>query len=235
MLHANCKADNSHEISSLIFSLRMSSAITFWMVINSYYRSWRYYYCWMFLDPIFSVFVAINFAELWWHSLLQNAFHHQCNRTLLPEQCNRTVTCHSQGSSMVNVLKFRTPNGLTKCRMQTVLTQIRLLLQIRISTVCHSTKYFKKQLHKKHYLGQKSIEWSVQNFRTFTVVQLPFTICTLVLMSSHLVGGGHLFLMQIRLALAWQPWCYCETSCLYNILWTNGWSLPNFHGYIIWT
>ena len=109
-----------------------------------------------------------------------------------------------------------------------VLTQIRLLLQIRISTVCHSTKYFKKQLHKKHFLGQKSIEWSVQNFRTFTVVQLPFTICTLVLMSSHLMGGGHLFLMQIRLALAWQPWCYCDTSCLYNILWTNGWILTKF-------
>ena len=29
---------------------------------------------------------------------------------------------------------------------------------IRVYTVCHSTKYFKKELHKKQNLGQKSME-----------------------------------------------------------------------------
>ena len=29
---------------------------------------------------------------------------------------------------------------------------------IRVYTVCYSTKYFKKQLHKKHNLGQNSME-----------------------------------------------------------------------------
>ena len=28
---------------------------------------------------------------------------------------------------------------------------------IRVYTVCHSTKYFKKQLHKKQNLGQNSM------------------------------------------------------------------------------
>ena len=37
--------------------------------------------------------------------------------------------------------------------------------QIRVHTVCQSTKYFEKQPHKKQHLGQ-----SVQNFRTFTVL-----------------------------------------------------------------
>ena len=36
--------------------------------------------------------------------------------------------------------------------VQTVQTQIRLL---NVYTVCHSTKYFQKQLHKKQNLGQK--------------------------------------------------------------------------------
>ena len=42
---------------------------------------------------------------------------------------------------------------------------------IRVYTVCHSIKYFKKQLCKKQTLGQKSMEWSVRNFRTFTVFE----------------------------------------------------------------
>ena len=29
---------------------------------------------------------------------------------------------------------------------------------------CHFTKYFKKQLHKKQYLRQKSMEWRVRSF-----------------------------------------------------------------------
>ena len=29
---------------------------------------------------------------------------------------------------------------------------------IRVYTVCHSNKYFKKQLHKKQNLGQKSMK-----------------------------------------------------------------------------
>ena len=43
----------------------------------------------------------------------------------------------------------------------TVQAQIRLLFQeslIRVYNVCHSTKYFKKQLHKKQNLSQKSME-----------------------------------------------------------------------------
>ena len=42
---------------------------------------------------------------------------------------------------------------------------------IRVYIVCHSTKYFKKQLHKKRNLGQNSMELNVLNFRTFTVVK----------------------------------------------------------------
>ena len=41
---------------------------------------------------------------------------------------------------------------------------------IWVNAVCHSTKYSKKQLHKKQTLCQKSIEESVQNFRTFTIL-----------------------------------------------------------------
>ena len=44
--------------------------------------------------------------------------------------------------------------------IQTVQAQLRLL---RVYTVCHSTKYFKKQLHKKQNLGHKSMKQSVQN------------------------------------------------------------------------
>ena len=55
----------------------------------------------------------------------------------------------------VNVLKFRTPNSLTKCHMQTVQTQIRRSSLIRVYAVCHSSKYFKKPLHKKQNLSQK--------------------------------------------------------------------------------
>ena len=63
------------------------------------------------------------------------------------------------GLYTVNVLKFRKPESLKKWNMQTVQIQIRLLLSlIRVYTVCHSTKYFKEQLHKKQTLGQKSME-----------------------------------------------------------------------------
>ena len=57
----------------------------------------------------------------------------------------------------VNVLKFQTPNGLTKPHMQCWPRSdcsFRSSL-IRVYIVCHSTQYFKKQLHKKLYLGQK--------------------------------------------------------------------------------
>ena len=45
---------------------------------------------------------------------------------------------------------------------------------IWVYSVCHSTKYFKKQLQKKQYLSKKKkkMEWSVRNFRTFTVTPL---------------------------------------------------------------
>ena len=52
---------------------------------------------------------------------------------------------------MVNVLKFCTPKFLTKwqCRPRSSL--------IRVYTICDSSssKYFKKQLHKKQNLGKK--------------------------------------------------------------------------------
>ena len=67
----------------------------------------------------------------------------------------------------VNVLKFQTPKSLTKWHMQTVQTQISSL--IWVYTACHSTKYFQQQVHDKQNLGQTSMEYSVQNFRTFTV------------------------------------------------------------------
>ena len=53
---------------------------------------------------------------------------------------------------MVNVLKFCTPKCLTKWHMQTVQEQSDLGL------LCHSTKCYKKELHKKQNLGKKSME-----------------------------------------------------------------------------
>ena len=41
-------------------------------------------------------------------------------------------------------------------------------------TVCHPTKYCKKQLPNKQSLGQQSMELSVWNFRTFTKSVLKF-------------------------------------------------------------
>ena len=61
-------------------------------------------------------------------------------------------------SFTVNVLKFRTLKCLIKWHMQTVQTQIRLLLWsslIRVYTVCHSTKRFKRQLRKTAKFKQK--------------------------------------------------------------------------------
>ena len=40
---------------------------------------------------------------------------------------------------------------------------------IKVYTVCHSTKYFKKELHRKQNIDQKRMEKSVRNFRIFTV------------------------------------------------------------------
>ena len=54
-------------------------------------------------------------------------------------------------------LKILYPKILTNWHMQTVQTQTRLLL-IRVYTVCHSTKYFRKQLRKSQDLGPKLIE-----------------------------------------------------------------------------
>ena len=44
---------------------------------------------------------------------------------------------------------------------------------IRIYTVCHSTKYFKKQLHQKQKLCQKCTEQSVRIFRTYCEKKNP--------------------------------------------------------------
>ena len=56
---------------------------------------------------------------------------------------------------MVNALKFHTPKCQTILSMQTVQAQIRLSSLIRVYTVCHSSKYSKKQLYKKQNLNQK--------------------------------------------------------------------------------
>ena len=54
---------------------------------------------------------------------------------------------------MVDVLKFRTPKFLTKRHMQTVQTQIGLLLKEQSDQVLHCLpfyyKHFKRQMHKK--------------------------------------------------------------------------------------
>ena len=44
---------------------------------------------------------------------------------------------------------------------------------LRVYTACHSTKYFRKQLHKKQNLGPTNRHCDVRNFKTFTV----FHIC----------------------------------------------------------
>ena len=64
---------------------------------------------------------------------------------------------HSRSShkltSMINVRKFLTPKFLTKWHMQTVQSQTSSL--IRVYTVCHYTKYFKKLMHKKPNFDKK--------------------------------------------------------------------------------
>ena len=56
----------------------------------------------------------------------------------------------------VNVLKSLFTKVQTKWHMQTVQTQIRLLLQlVWVYTFCYFSNYFKKQLHKKQKLGKK--------------------------------------------------------------------------------
>ena len=49
-----------------------------------------------------------------------------------------------------------------------------------VCSICHSIKYVKKQLHKKQNLDKKkSVEWSVWNFRAFTICRflLQFQDC----------------------------------------------------------
>ena len=68
---------------------------------------------------------------------------------------------HCSGCLTVNDLKFRTPNCLTNDYAnsadpdQTAPGRSSL---IRVYTVCLSTSYFKKQLHKKQNLGQNNME-----------------------------------------------------------------------------
>ena len=79
----------------------------------------------------------------------------------------------------VNVLKFCTLTCLTKSHMQTVQTQIRLLLRsslIRVYTVCYSTKYFKKKLHQKQNSGKKKKKKKLTNVFKF-LGHLLYYIC----------------------------------------------------------
>ena len=72
---------------------------------------------------------------------------------------------------MVNILELCTPKFLIIWHKQTVQTPIRSSL-IRVYTVCHSTKYFRTQLHKKQKLGKRSMKWSVRNFRNLPYLRL---------------------------------------------------------------
>ena len=59
---------------------------------------------------------------------------------------------------MVNDLKFHTPTFLTKCIMQPCITETDYSERsslIEVYTVCHSNKYFVKQVHRKYNLGKK--------------------------------------------------------------------------------
>ena len=64
-------------------------------------------------------------------------------------------------SLTVNVLKVQTPKFLAnaickQCRPRSDCSRRSSL--IRVFTVCHSTKHFKRQLHKKQNLNEKSME-----------------------------------------------------------------------------
>ena len=64
-------------------------------------------------------------------------------------------------SIMVNVLKFRIAECLTKWHRQTVQTQIRLLLKEQSDLGLHCLPFYyviQKQPHEKQNLGQKSME-----------------------------------------------------------------------------
>ena len=78
----------------------------------------------------------------------------------------------------VNVLNFVHQifylNGGKQCRLRSDSSWKSSL--IRVCAVCHSTKYFKKQLHEKQNAGKKSIEWSVQNFRTSSILCFVFRL-----------------------------------------------------------
>ena len=64
----------------------------------------------------------------------------------------------THGNNTVHVLKFCTPRFLTKwlwkqCRPRSDCSWRSSV--IRVSTVCHSTKYLKKQLHKNKIFAKK--------------------------------------------------------------------------------
>ena len=67
------------------------------------------------------------------------------------------LSCCSSISVMVNVLKFCIQNFICKqCRPRSDCSRRSSL--IRVYTICHSTKYFQKQLHRKQKLGHKRME-----------------------------------------------------------------------------
>ena len=97
---------------------------------------------------------------------------------------------------------------------------------IRVHTVCHFNEYFKKQLHKKHNLGKKIMEWSVWNSRTFTVChhavfkwQISMEILSICVYNfilkpifwSHSVGGN-----TGQISLLWEEPLEC-IICTLNV------------------
>ena len=84
----------------------------------------------------------------------------------------KAITIAKQTQNMVKVLKFCTPKFLIKWLVQKCSPRSDCSFRsslIRVYTVCHINMYFKKQLHKKQNLSPNSVEYSVQNFRTFTI------------------------------------------------------------------
>ena len=99
-----------------------------------------------YLDSFFFLFLKMDFADSHMNCLSYRPFECICSDDTfgLDKTSHKTFEpCHKKkGSSdfpsnqsfiehtlsTVNVLKFRTPKFLTKCNMQTVWTQIKLLL-----------------------------------------------------------------------------------------------------------
>ena len=96
------------------------------------------------------------FTTIYYH------IHSKYLDTITPyHNCPKIWTSIPLPTDTVNILKFHTPKvwqnvTCKQCRPRSDCSWRSSL--IRVYTDCHSTKYFKKQLHKKQNLGKKSME-----------------------------------------------------------------------------